>query len=95
LHDLEIGEIGEGEEDAELYNPPDHPPPNLGHKAVPDESPQDQDASKPILSRRSEDGAAFSLGDDEFGNWADEEDESYTPHFVSFSHVIGKRELKS
>jgi hypothetical protein len=81
LHDLEIGEIGEGEEDAELYNPPDHPPPNLENKAVPNESEQDQDASKPMLSRRSEDGAVFSLGDDEFGNWADEEDESYHPRF--------------
>lgn len=76
---MEIGEIAEGEEDAQLYNPPDDPPPKQENKAVPSDSQQDKDASHPIL-RKSEDGAAFSVGDDEFGNWADEEDESYLPN---------------
>jgi hypothetical protein len=78
---LEIGEIGEGEEDADVYNPPDDPPPKSQNKAIPSESQQDKDASEPMLSRKSEDGAVFSVGDDEFGNWAEEE-ESYLPdHF--------------
>jgi len=77
LHDLEIGEIGDGEEDAQIYNPPDHPPPKPENKAVPSGSQQDKDASQPMLSSKSEDGAVFSLGDDEFGNWAEEEHEPY------------------
>ena len=77
MHDLEIGEIGDGEEDAQLYNPPDHPPPKRENKAVSSGSQLDKDASQPMLSGKSEDHAVFSLGDDEFGNWVDEEDESY------------------
>jgi hypothetical protein len=34
-----------------------------------------------MLTRQSEDGPIFSLGDDEFGNWADDDDDddSYPP----------------
>jgi hypothetical protein len=72
--------MGEGEDDAdaELYDPPEHPP------KVPDKEPprpiaKDGETSKPMLTRQSEDGPVFSIGDDEFGNWADddEDDERY------------------
>jgi len=63
LHDLELGEADEDAE--ELYNPPDHPPPRP--RTDGDES------SKPML-RPSEDRNAFSVGDDEFGTWAEEEE---------------------
>jgi hypothetical protein len=65
LHDLELGE---GDEDAELYNPPDHPPP-------PRERVEGDESSKPMLNRESEDVNAFSVGDDEFGTWAEEGNE--------------------
>lgn len=36
-----------------------------------------------MLTRQSEDGPIFSIGDDEFGNWADddddEDDDTYLP----------------
>jgi hypothetical protein len=36
-----------------------------------------------MLTRQSEDGAAFSIGDDEFGNWAaDDDDDTYTLSFM-------------
>jgi hypothetical protein len=28
-----------------------------------------------MLTRQSEDGPVFSIGDDEFGNWADDDDD--------------------
>jgi hypothetical protein len=28
-----------------------------------------------MLTRQSEDGPIFSIGDDEFGNWADDDDD--------------------
>jgi len=31
-------------------------------------------SSAPMLTRQSEEGAVFSIGDDEFGNWADDDD---------------------
>jgi len=69
--------MGEGDEDAELYNPPDHPPPKPTSPTPQEDRPKDGDdeSSKPMLTRQSEDGAAFSIGDDEFGTWAEEEND--------------------
>ena len=69
LHDLELGE-----EEAALYDPPDHPPPKPTELNDVAKS-EDHDVPKPVKTRDSEDGSAFSVGDDEFGNWADEDDD--------------------
>jgi hypothetical protein len=44
------------------------------------------------LTRQSEDGAVFSIGDDEFGKWADDDDEDddederyFSSEFLEFS----------
>jgi hypothetical protein len=72
--------MGENDEDAELYNPPDQHPKSPNNRE--DSSPlkkEDRDlnveSSKPVLTRQSEDGPVFSIGDDEFGNWADDDDD--------------------
>jgi len=72
-------ESGLGDADAELYDPPDHPPkPTIvvakePPKPLPNEG---GESSKPMLTRQSEDGPVFSIGDDEFGNWADDDDDT-------------------
>lgn len=72
--------MGENDEDAELYNPPDQQSKSPDNKEDSKQvKKEDRDvageSSKPMLTRQSEDGAAFSIGDDEFGNWADDDDD--------------------
>jgi hypothetical protein len=74
LHDLELAE---GDPDADIYNePPPERPPVKRETGGPGAQlkQEDEDRSK-LLPRQSEDGADFSIGDDEFGNWADDDDE--------------------
>lgn len=46
-------------------------------KDIPSPNPKsiNAEASKPIITRQSEDGPAFTIGDDEFGSWADDDDD--------------------
>ena len=79
LHDLELGEEEE-DDDAELYDSPDRhprrPKPEEMKNSIPNTKDDGNDeSSKPMLTRQSEDGHAFSIGDDEFGNWAGDDDE--------------------
>jgi hypothetical protein len=72
--------MGENDEDAELYNPPDQQSKSPDNKedseqVKKEESDVNGESSKPMLTRQSVDGAAFSIGDDEFGNWADDDDD--------------------
>lgn len=70
--------MGENDEDAELYNPPDQhskSPDKDDTKPAKKERDVNGEASKPMLTRQSEDGPVFSIGDDEFGNWADDDDD--------------------
>ena len=70
--------MGEGDDDAALYNPRDDPSPKSADSDRPsllNTKDDDGDASKPMLTRKSEDGPVFSIGDDEFGNWADDDDD--------------------
>ena len=74
MHELELGEA---DGDAEIYDPPDYPPPKPIQNKPVQNNIRDGDAevSRPMLTRQSEDGHVFSIGDDEFGNWADENDD--------------------
>lgn len=70
LHDLEMAD---GDDDAEFYNPPDPPP---SFKPPPKQEVKAGDeSSKPMLTRQSEENPNFSIGDDEFGTWAEEEND--------------------
>jgi hypothetical protein len=74
LHDLELAE---GDPDADIYNePPPERPPNKGEpeRARAEPRGDTEDTSK-LLPRKSEDAADFSIGDDEFGNWADDDED--------------------
>lgn len=80
-------ELGEGDEDADLYDPPD-PPPRPVDKDTPESAakPEEGDTSKPLPPRPSEDGNAFSIGDEEFGEWAEDDDEdTYVSPKVPFN----------
>jgi hypothetical protein len=51
-----------------------------------------------LTTRQSEDGAVFSLGDDEFGSWADDGDDedTYSPcmNDVDLTRVDGNKTPK-
>jgi hypothetical protein len=47
----------------------------------------DGETSGPVLTRQSEDGPVFSLGDDEFGSWADDEDDDEERYFSHFDKI--------
>ena len=59
-----------------MYDPPDRPPKPIDKdRPEPIAKDGEGDTSKPLPPRPSEDGNAFSIGDEEFGEWAEDDDE--------------------
>jgi hypothetical protein len=55
---------------------------------VPNTKDDDGEPSRPMLTRQSEEGPVFSIGDDEFGNWADDDDDDENTYFPAFQIIV-------